>query len=85
MNFLLKERKERLLKELSEIECAEKIAHNINHIRIKNNLSIKEIAEASGLSEATLYRYESATHPIPVDKLEHIAHGLNCTVEELRM
>lgn len=51
----------------------------IHDMRLKRNKTLKEVAEAIGIQEATLQRYESgAIKNIPHEKITAIAKYLNC-------
>lgn len=52
----------------------------IQEMRKKRNKTLKEVAEAIGIQEATLQRYESGViKNIPHDKISAIANYLNCS------
>lgn len=54
------------------------VAGRLKECREKNDISLSELATATGLSKATLNRYESgATQKIPLSRITIIAKGLH--------
>lgn len=53
-------------------------------LRERQNLTLKDVAEAIGVSEGTVQKWEKRTNfqPRP-SKIDKIAHVLNCDVSEL--
>jgi transcriptional regulator with XRE-family HTH domain len=58
------------------------IATVLRSQRTEANLSIKELASATGISSGRISAYEQAERPIPLPHLEAIAAALNRSVEE---
>ena len=60
------------------------IGQKIKELRIKKGISVDALAEATGISRATLYRYENASiHKIPVACLESICRVLGVKTSDL--
>lgn len=56
----------------------------IKEIRIQKNISVDELSSRTGISRATLYRYENASiKKIPVDILEKICSALEILPSDL--
>lgn len=56
----------------------------IKEIRIQKNISVDELSSRTGISRATLYRYENASiKKIPVDILEKICSALEILPTDL--
>ena len=56
----------------------------IKEIRIQKNISVDELSSRTGISRATLYRYENASiKKIPVDILEKICSALEIMPADL--
>ena len=56
----------------------------IKEIRIQKNISVDELSSRTGISRATLYRYENASiKKIPVDILEKICSALDILPTDL--
>lgn len=56
------------------------LSQRIKELRLKRNKTLLEVAEAIGVREATLQRYESGKiKNIPYEKIQAIAEYLNCT------
>lgn len=54
------------------------VAGRLKGCREKNNISLSELSAATGLSKATLNRYESGTtQKIPLSRISVIAKGLH--------
>ncbi len=52
--------------------------------RLELGLSLRELAERTGLSSSTIQRYETgATEKLPLEKAKLLANGLETTVEHL--
>lgn len=51
--------------------------------RTKNNLKLREVAEATGVSIAQLNKIENNKVSPTLDTLEKIAMGLKCSMNEL--
>lgn len=61
-----------------------KIGLRIKELRERERLSLRELAEKSGMAASTLQRYETGgIKNIPFDNLETLAKALNCTKEYL--
>ena len=57
------------------------IAMNVRIARAKKNLSLRELAEITGLGIATLSFVENAKKKVRINTLEKIANGLDTTLE----
>lgn len=55
----------------------------IKEIRLRKNISAKEIAENCSISERMLYDYETGKRDIMLSKLQSIAEFLNVSLNEL--
>lgn len=59
---------------------------NLKKLRLKNNMSRKELSELSGVLPVTIGNYETGAHNINnarVDILHNIAKALNCKIVDL--
>ena len=60
------------------------LGSRIKELRTQKGVSVDELANKTGISRATLYRYENASiKKIPVDILEKICFALEITPTEL--
>ena len=58
-----------------------RIGGQIAAIRNKKGLSIRELAEACGVSFANIYKIENGKYNVSVDILGKICEALNCRIE----
>lgn len=58
----------------------EEVGLNIKTMRIKKNISIRELSRKTGIGASTISRYERGGHDMPIDKLDLIAKALNTSV-----
>lgn len=65
------------------IQRRRQIGHRIAQRRAALDLSIDDLAGASGLDRKTIMRAENARRSPPLDVLLLIAHGLDCDLGEL--
>ena len=62
----------------------ERVARNIKKYRKEENLTLKELAERVGISEATMQKYEAGNiKSVTIDMLHNIANALNVSPEDL--
>lgn len=60
------------------------LGQKLKEIRIKKGMSVDALASATGISRATLYRYEnSSIHKIPVAYLNDICRVLGVNISDL--
>ncbi len=72
------------MKEVEERRMAETLQRRLREVREKRRMSIKELAEASGLSVSQLYRLEKGERPrVAAITLAHIARALNTSLDYL--
>ena len=57
--------------------------NRIRAIRVERNLSQKELAEKTGLSQVNVSRYEKGQRKLEIQTAARIAEALGCTVDEL--
>ncbi len=72
------------MREKEEQRMAQTMQHRLREVREKRRMSIKELAEASGLSVSQLYRLEKGERPrVAAITLAHIARALNTSLDYL--
>lgn len=61
------------------------LCEKIKELRLAKNLSYKQLAELSGLDDATLRRFESSSNPFTpsLTSLKKLAKGLGCKETDL--
>lgn len=59
-----------------------KFAENFVKIRVKNLLTVKQLAEKSELSRMQIYHYQSGMALPTAYNLEKLAQALNCEVKD---
>lgn len=57
--------------------------NRIRVIRMAQNMSQKELADLTGLSQVNISRYETGQRGIEIENAAIIAAALNCTVDDL--
>ena len=57
------------------------IGRSIKSERIRQGLTIEQLAVKMDTSTTTIYRYEQGRHSFTTSTLEKIARALDCTVE----
>lgn len=64
-------------------EYRKEIGRNIKKFMTYRGLNQQEVSEKVGITQAMLSRYISGTSMPRVDKLNHLAHVLNCEISDL--
>ena len=59
----------------------EQIGSRIREIRMKQGLSVEDLAKKTGLLYANIVRIETGRYAVNIDILQIIASALNCTVK----
>lgn len=60
---------------------SEKIGNKLKEIRTRKNISIRALANKSGVSTTTIVNVEQGHFDISVGKLNQLAHAMNCDVK----
>jgi transcriptional regulator with XRE-family HTH domain len=55
----------------------------LRNIRTSKGLTLKEVADISGVSKSQISDFETGTHDITVNKLCKISKALGCTLNDL--
>lgn len=66
-----------------EISSYKKIKSNVYLLRLKNNLTSKQLADKASVSRATIHNAENYIDTITIGTLSKIAKALNCSVKDL--
>ena len=68
---------------MSEVEWIKIFGQNLDEMLIEANMTQRELAEDTGLTEATISRYINGRRMPTVRALVNIAYSLNCSFDEL--
>lgn len=68
---------------MSEMEWLDIFAGNLRDIMIETGFSQSSLADATGLTQATISRYLSGTQMPSVRGIVNIAYAMNCDVVDL--
>lgn len=66
-----------------EISPYKKVKSNVYLLRLKNNLTAKQLADKASVSRATIHNAENYIDTITIETLSKIAKALNCSVKDL--
>lgn len=66
-----------------EISPYKKVKSNVYLLRLKNNLTSKQLADKASVSRATIHNAENYIDVITIETLSKIAKALNCSVKDL--
>lgn len=68
---------------MSEVEWIKIFGQNLDEMLADANMTQRELAEDTGLTEATISRYINGRRMPTVRALVNIAYSLNCSFDEL--
>lgn len=68
---------------MSEVEWIKIFGRNLDEMLVEANMTQRELAEDTGLTEATISRYINGRRMPTVRALVNIAYSLNCSFDEL--
>ena len=68
---------------MSETEWLKIFAHNLREMLFDCNMSQRELADETGLSESTISRYLSRQTVPSLFAIINIAYALNCDINDL--
>lgn len=68
---------------MSEVEWIEIFGQNLDEMLVEANMTQRELADDTGLTEATISRYIHGRRMPTVRALVNIAYSLNCSFDEL--
>lgn len=68
---------------MSEVEWIEIFGQNLEEMLVEANMTQRELADDTGLTEATISRYIHGRRMPTVRALVNIAYSLNCSFDEL--
>lgn len=57
--------------------------YRLEELRAKKRMSQRELAEATGIAQTTISRWETEGRGMPIDKAVDIANALGCKVDDL--
>lgn len=63
----------------------ERIARNLKILRLINNITLTQMADATGICEASIWNYENGTRSIPAERVIVLAEYFNVDLKNLML